>query len=173
MEGSSRLRLQVGLKGAEQKAAHRPAMNVALVLHVPSAVELTDLSARIRALVGALDRARWPGDRFSLVLAGPGGGLLVAPEQFRHGPLAVALELFQTFRSYNGAFFKAVDEAEWDQTFSHPERGEMTLTSALWLYANHPIWHIDHISRTADAWNRFRSGETIDPDESYWVESGR
>jgi Ca-activated chloride channel family protein len=92
VEGSSRLRLQVGLKGAEQKAAHRPAMNVALVLHVPSAVERTDLSARIRALVGALDRARWPGDRFSLVLAGPGGGLLVAPEQFRHGPLAVALE---------------------------------------------------------------------------------
>jgi hypothetical protein len=92
LEGPSRLRLQVGLKGAEQKAAHRPAMNVALVLHLPSAAERTELGARVRALVGALDRARRPGDRFSLVLAGPGGGLLVTAEEFRHGPLAVAME---------------------------------------------------------------------------------
>ena len=42
--------------------------------------------------VTALERARQPGDRFSLTLAGPAGGLLVPPEQFRHGPLRVALD---------------------------------------------------------------------------------
>jgi Ca-activated chloride channel family protein len=92
VDGPSRLTLQVGLKGAEQKAAHRPAMNVALVLHLPAAALTQEAGARLRALVAALDQARRPGDRFSLVLAGPGGGVLVSPEQFRHGPLAVAIE---------------------------------------------------------------------------------
>jgi Ca-activated chloride channel family protein len=92
VDGPSRLTLQVGLKGAEQKAAHRPAMNVALVLHLPAAALTQEAGARLRSLVAALDQARRPGDRFSLVLAGPGGGVLVSPEQFRHGPLAVAIE---------------------------------------------------------------------------------
>ena len=46
---------------------------------------------RFRALVTALERARRPGDRFSLVVAGPDGGILLAPEEFLHGPITLAM----------------------------------------------------------------------------------
>jgi Ca-activated chloride channel family protein len=43
-------------------------------------------------LISALERARQPEDRFSLTVAGPGGGLVAPPERFRHGPLRVAMD---------------------------------------------------------------------------------
>ncbi len=90
LHGPTRLRLQVGIKGAERQGGQRPAMNVGLV------VDLRDLAGAqlgaLRALITALERARQPDDRFSLTVAGPDGGLLVPPEQFRHGPLRVALQ---------------------------------------------------------------------------------
>ena len=91
IEGPTRLRLQVGLKGAERQGGHRPAMNLGLVIDARD-LNVAETGPRLRALIEALQSARQPGDRFSLTLAGPAGGLLVAPEDFRHGPLKVALE---------------------------------------------------------------------------------
>jgi len=87
----TRLRVQVGLKGAERQGGHRPAMNIALVLDLRSAPD-AETSARMRALILALQQARQPEDRFSLTVAGPAGGLLVPADQFRHGPLRVVME---------------------------------------------------------------------------------
>ncbi len=89
--GPTRLRIQVGLKGAERQGGHRPAMNIGLVVDLRSITD-ANTGARIRALIAALNRVRQPEDRFSLTVAGPGGGLLVPPEQFRHGPLRVAMD---------------------------------------------------------------------------------
>lgn len=91
IEGPTRLRLQVGLKAAERQGGHRPAMNIGLVVDTRSITD-ANTGARIRALIAALDRVRQPEDRFSLTVAGPEGGLLVPPEQFRHGPLRVAMD---------------------------------------------------------------------------------
>ncbi len=91
IEGPTRLRVQVGLQGAERQGGHRPAMNVGLVVDLRDTSD-AGLGHRVRALIAALERAQQPGDRFSVTVAGPGGGLLVAPEDFRHGPLQVALE---------------------------------------------------------------------------------
>ena len=91
IDGPTRLRVQVGLKGAERQGGHRPAMNVALVVDLRSIAD-ADSGARARALISALERARQPGDRLSLTVAGPDGGLLVPPAEFRHGPLRVAME---------------------------------------------------------------------------------
>ncbi len=91
IEGPTRLRLQVGLKAAERQGGHRPAMNIGLVVDTRGITD-ANTGARIRALIAALNRVRQPEDRFSLTVAGPGGGLLVPPAQFRHGPLRVAMD---------------------------------------------------------------------------------
>ncbi len=91
IEGPTRLRLQVGIKAAERQGGHRPAMNLGLLVDLRGGVE-PESARRIRALLAALERARQPGDRFSLTVAGPDGGLLVAPDEFRHGPVRVAIE---------------------------------------------------------------------------------
>jgi hypothetical protein len=91
IDGPTRLRIQIGVKGAERQGGHRPAMNIGLVVDLRSVAD-ADTRARIRALITALERARQPEDRFSLTVAGPSGGLLVAPEQFRHGPLRLAMD---------------------------------------------------------------------------------
>jgi Ca-activated chloride channel family protein len=91
IDGPTRLRVQVGLKGAERQGGHRPAMNIGLVVDLRRTTD-ANTGARIRALIAALNRVRQPEDRFSLTVAGPDGGLLVPPEQFRHGPLRVAMD---------------------------------------------------------------------------------
>ena len=90
VEGPARLRLQVGLKGAERLGGQRPDMNLALVLDLRD-LQDPEAAMRFRALVTALERARRPGDRFSLVVAGPDGGQLLAPEDFLHGPISLAM----------------------------------------------------------------------------------
>jgi hypothetical protein len=91
IDGPTRMRLQVGLKGAERRGGHRPAMNVGLVIDSRELAD-TQKGAKLRALISALEESRQPGDRFSLVMAGADGGVLVEPEAFRHGPLSVAVE---------------------------------------------------------------------------------
>jgi len=86
----TRMRVQVGLKGSERQGGRRPAMNIGLVVDLREPAD-AETATRIRALIEALERARQPEDRFSLTLAGPGGGLLVDPDQFRHGPIRVAI----------------------------------------------------------------------------------
>ncbi|MDH3688717.1 MAG: hypothetical protein OEU36_04460 [Gammaproteobacteria bacterium] len=90
IDGPTRMRLQVGLQGALRQSSHRPPMNVALVLDLGD--ELTnDESAALRALVAALEQSKQVGDRFALVVAGKSGGVVVPPEEFRHGPLRLTL----------------------------------------------------------------------------------
>ena len=87
----TRMLVQVGLKGAERHSRARPAMNVGVVLDLttePSA----ESRAAIEALVDALSDARDTGDRFSLVVAGKPGGIIVPADMFRRGPLTVALQ---------------------------------------------------------------------------------
>ena len=96
VNGRSRLRVQVGIQASQKRSGLRPDMNVGVVLDLRRPVD--DVTgAKLRALVMALAEARQPGDRFSITVAGHPGGLLVAPEAFRHGPIRVALQsLFTT-----------------------------------------------------------------------------
>jgi len=96
VNGRSRLRIQVGLQASRKRSGLRPGMNVAVVLDLRRPVD-DATGAKLRALMMALAEARQPGDRFSITVAGRPGGLLVAPEQFRYGPIRVAMQsLFTT-----------------------------------------------------------------------------
>jgi hypothetical protein len=90
LEAESRMLVQVGLQGAHRRGGLRPAMNVGIVLDLRGAVDATTL-ASMRALVDGFLEAKDLGDRFSLTVAGRPGGQLVAAEDFRHGPVSVAM----------------------------------------------------------------------------------
>ena len=90
VNGRTRLKVQIGLKASEREGGHRPAVNLGVVLDLRAAID-TQTAVRIRALLEAINRARQPGDRFSLTVAGPDGGTLVEADEFRHGPLSVAM----------------------------------------------------------------------------------
>ena len=79
-----RLLVQVGLKATTSHGRRRPPMNVGIVLDRDGRHAL-----EMRALVEALQAMKAPGDRFRLIL--PGRGEVVAPDDFRHGPLTLAL----------------------------------------------------------------------------------
>lgn len=89
VSGTARVRVQIGLQGAERKGV-RPTMNVGLVIDLSDSAH-RPTAQQVRAIVTALTDAHQPGDRFSLTVAGPDGGLLVGADDFRHGPLQVAL----------------------------------------------------------------------------------
>jgi len=91
VNGRTRLRVQVGLQASEKRSGLRPDMNVGVVLDLRRPLD-DATGVKLRALVAALVRARQPGDRFSITVAGHPGGLLVAPEAFRHGPISIAMQ---------------------------------------------------------------------------------
>lgn len=91
VHGPSRLRIQVGLQASQKRSGLRADMNVGVVLDMRRPLDATS-GAKMRALVTALAKARQPGDRFSITVAGHPGGLLVAPEAFRHGPIHLAMQ---------------------------------------------------------------------------------
>jgi len=91
IEGPQRMLVQVGLKGSARVGGARPAMNVAVVLDLrgePGA----DVAASMRALAVAFAQARQTGDRFRLIVAGRPGGVVVAPDAFKYGPVTVAFD---------------------------------------------------------------------------------
>ncbi len=91
VEGPTRMLLQVGLRATERQAGVRPAMGLAVVLDLRQALT-PEAAASARALVNAVLESRQSGDRISLWVANHEGARLVAPDEFRNGPVALALE---------------------------------------------------------------------------------
>ncbi|MBN2358654.1 MAG: AgmX/PglI C-terminal domain-containing protein [Deltaproteobacteria bacterium] len=91
VDGPSRMLVQVGLKGTPRHSGLRSSSRVGVVLDLRRPLN-SDQEASVRALLEALVAARQTGDRFVLFAAGPGGRRVIGAEQFRYGPIAVALQ---------------------------------------------------------------------------------
>ena len=91
VDGPTRMRLQVGVRGIEHLRGQRPAMNLAVVIDLPDDAGDADRIAT-RALLDALLSSKQSGDRFSLVMGGGLESLTIAPEDFRFGPLQLATQ---------------------------------------------------------------------------------
>jgi len=90
LEAEGRMLVQVGLQGAHRRSGLRPAMSVGVVLDLRGSVS-TEHIAAMRALMDGFLVARDIGDRFSLTVAGRPGATLVNADDFRHGPITVAM----------------------------------------------------------------------------------
>lgn len=94
IDGVTRMRVQIGIKAADRKGGHRPSMNVAVVVDPRTRLD-APVRDRIGGLLRALGEAGQPGDNFSLLAAGD-KSVLIAPGEFRHGTIEVALgQLFE------------------------------------------------------------------------------
>ena len=119
LEGRSRVLLQVGLQATERFGGRRTAMNLAVVLHLPPKGQ--DLTTKdhevLRRLLFSLAEQRDFEDRFTLLIAGRSGGLVLSPEDFRHGPVAVLCDQLARGEDLSGptldldsALGRAIDE---------------------------------------------------------------
>jgi hypothetical protein len=88
----TRMRLQVGLQASQRKGGHRSAMNIGLIYDTQAtqADKPTQIK-KLKALLSALLQSKQAGDRISLTVTGSEGGLVISSNQFRHGPIQVAL----------------------------------------------------------------------------------
>ncbi|MCO6430549.1 MAG: Flp pilus assembly protein CpaB [Deltaproteobacteria bacterium] len=91
IDGKTRTLLQVGLKGASIPRGPRPPLNAALVLD-PSDVPAAAEREMFKAVIEAFERDQAIGDKFSVIVAGKGGGVLIKPGELRHGTAAVAIQ---------------------------------------------------------------------------------
>ncbi len=91
LDAPSRLLVQIGLRGTPRHSGRRPAMNVAVVLDLRGALT-QETAAALRALVTSLAAARDIGDRFHLMAAGRPEVTVLAPSEFRHGPVTLATQ---------------------------------------------------------------------------------
>lgn len=105
VEGRSRLIVAVGLRGAAVRGGRRATLATAVVVDARRPLDESS-RARVRELLSALSRGREGGDRISVIVAGPHGGVLVPPGELRFGELSVALD-----RLESGASALALDAA--------------------------------------------------------------
>jgi protein TonB len=85
----ARLLVQVGIRASDRHGRRRPPMNVGVVLDLPQPVP-QEVASAATALLESLESSQELGDRFRLIATG--AGELLAPEDFRRGPLTVALQ---------------------------------------------------------------------------------
>ena len=88
LTGPGRMLVQVGLQGTDRNAGRRAALNVAIVLDL-SAPPSEAMQSQIRDLITAFSEAKDVGDQYRLYIANTGAE--IGSEDFRHGPLTLAL----------------------------------------------------------------------------------
>ena len=89
--GETRTLVQVGIQGTERRSGRRPSMNIAVVLDMSAPVD-TETGAAIRTLLEEFANASDVGDRFSLVVAGRDGGVVIPAGEMRFGQATVAAQ---------------------------------------------------------------------------------
>jgi uncharacterized damage-inducible protein DinB len=59
----------------------------------------------------------------------------------------VSLQLLDALHARWATLLRAIAPAEWEQTYAHPEMGQVTLRAALGIYAWHGRHHTAHVTR--------------------------
>ncbi len=108
VSGQTRMLLQVGVKASDRKNALRQPLSLTVIADARGELSANTKQA-LRALVDALAQAKNSGDHFRLLIVGRGkeGIIDVRSENFRHGPLTLALK-----EALEGKGSKALDLAQ-------------------------------------------------------------
>jgi len=84
----TRMLLQVGISSTKSTTGHRPALHLGLVLDIPETYD-ADTVDTFMGVLDAFNQSKDITDRFTLVLAGRPGGVVLHPEEFRHGAFTI------------------------------------------------------------------------------------
>ena len=68
----------------------------------------------------------------------------------RRAPVDISLDLLDALHRRWVFFLRTLSDADFDQSFMHPELGEVTLHQGLALYAWHARHHAAHIRTTIE-----------------------
>ncbi|WP_223787368.1 hypothetical protein [Marinicella meishanensis] len=133
-DAATRLRLQVGLQAGAQQGGHRSALNLALVLDLSDRSAPAEVKAETQALLAALLSHKQVSDQVSVFVTGPGGGQVIQAQDFKHGPIQVALA--QLFVPQKDAAAVSLEQGlaaayDWLQTEDDPSA--VLGSSAVWL----------------------------------------
>ena len=103
-----RVLLQVGLQGTQRHGGRRSVMNLGIVLDLREKLT-SDVAIGLRSLIDAFNKAKEPGDRFRLFVAGRSEDLVVDSKNFRHGYLKVTLDRLLAEATSSGKTVQIVD----------------------------------------------------------------
>jgi hypothetical protein len=69
-------------------------------------------------------------------------------------PIAISLNIIENVHARWALLLNALDSAQWQRGFLHPERGPSTLEQATLLYQWHSLHHLAHITelRRREGW---------------------
>ena len=137
LQGERRMLVQVGIQGSSRRSGSRPAMNIGVVLDARGALDKGTLD-QMREVLFALNESRDIGDKFSLILAGKAGGLVVEPDEFRHGHLSVLLQKLARENTVGLGLREAIETAIAKVSDSDDPTAPLG-SSAVLLVTNQPI----------------------------------
>jgi uncharacterized damage-inducible protein DinB len=65
----------------------------------------------------------------------------------REAPIELSLKMLDVLHERWTILLQSFQPSDWQRTFTHPERGQVTLDQTLQLYAWHGNHHVAHITR--------------------------
>jgi hypothetical protein len=129
IEGPTRVRMEVAIRGITQAAGRRGALRIALVIDARDGLDEA-AQARVRSIVTALSRSASSRDRVMLVAAGSHGGTLVELGAMRAGRIEVALRhLFAGDGTTDAATLQAAVESALEGVASDDGAGLVLLAT--------------------------------------------
>ena len=146
----TRMRLQVGIQASNRKGGHRSAMNIGLVFDLTgvSGNNKQSYKNKMQALLAALLKSKQADDRISLTVAGVKGETLISAENFRHGPIQVALNNLFSKQTQSKAqsltLEQAITQVSQDLIISDDEKATLG-SSVLMLFSANSLENSDKL----------------------------
>ncbi|MCB9397101.1 MAG: energy transducer TonB [Acidobacteria bacterium] len=142
-----RLILQVGIQATQRSAGSRPALNMAVLLDLPSVLNAQNRE-RCLALLQAIAQNKEAGDRIHLIVAGLNGGLILTPDTFRQGPIQVFFDQLEDHSKESESFLSLKNAYQQAVHCIDPETADPLGSNSVFLISTQPINELESLLAT-------------------------